>query len=407
MFVLRNAQYLNVYWVYGLSTLLAIFLPALDKFNSSYNFIVIIIFLLCVAVINIFKNSANKYQIFEGLLFFSPVGISFIGCVVAGSATADLIVYSVLYSIYSVILAFFPRRSISHLEKYMSVVIISTIMLIPFAFVSLGFYGIFSPFKMLNVHDGSMSKNTFAVIIICGLCFTVYFTEKYGKQLYLYRVLFIAGLFLTGSRAGLLIGIYLLLFTKFSKKKIFLIMVTTGIVLAMFSNLDNSTQSTSVQLEENRFRRLWDTSQQLLTGDFKVENNADFLRVGILYGGGVAVLKSPIYGNGAGNSPGIIKEAVPFVYFLNDDIVSSIQQKGLGAHNFYLKILLEYGAFSIFQFYFFYRIARRIAQKNKIIYHGYLSIMLFSLTNDIPTALACFPIILIFYMYSLTSSNCK
>lgn len=393
--ILNRFRYMNLFHIYFLCVCLALFFPLISNANKSTLFLVPLLALLAAGILRVARSGLYTSALKDMFLWGAPPVICAIFAMARGGYQWSLLPFLVVYVMQAVILGTATGISRRRLELWIATVSVALLLCVPLGIGAIGTTGSFSPFTIFGQNDGSISKNTYGIVLFSMLVFNLFFIKnKYyrGKYLpYIFLLLCVA----TGSRGLLLTLMYFvgIVFVGLRAKVLIApLLLIAGVFLAI--SVDWSAYS------DNRLIRLGDTIRQIATQEIRDDGNNDLLRLTIIYSAVAAWKENPIVGLGPGHDKIGVQDNLENVYFASDRITDTIGRKVWGTHNFYLKILVEYGVFCIFIVIYFLRLARRLRKIDPVLFHGFVGVLIFSATNNVPTGLVFFPILFLFQAIS-------
>lgn len=378
---------------YIISSVFAVFLPI----NSSYAFLLHLFLTLGMLVVaSLTMPHRPSVRIIDGMLLLFPVVVSSSTAIYSGIMAPVYLPYFALYVMYGLMILLSGAINYREIILIARFYVATCTLLLAFGVISMMNNGSFSPFQAFNINDPSLSKNVFCAMLIgaLGLAGTRDIIPRSESRLFLI-ILLVIGILATESRAGLIalaVGA-VLWFPSFAQRfTVLVILALAGTALLI----------ADVQLEGvllGRVYRLLDLGGDLIGGALEDEGNLDYRRVALAFAGWQGFLDRPIFGWGSGQDVVAIGASLEKVTFASSDTIAHIVSRGQGAHNQYLKNLIEYGILSIFWTLLYLKIARGLLCKKRL-FSGFVALLVFSATNSVLTGLSIFPLFFIYYCLS-------
>jgi len=384
---LFDAWYLNAYSFFLLCTVFGLLVPIFLPLSKSAPFLLVLFTLASLG----FQRAVNKKlpPLLSGLFAMSQ-----------GRFDWSLLPFFVVYLTQAFVLGTANNIPLRKLHLWTSTLSVALLICVPFGIGSLILHGAFSPFTLFDPSDGTFSKNVYGILLFTSMIFWIFWSRSAGKSAYpLVSILLLLLCFATESRGLLLALIYFFGTVVFSMS--FRVLAGPMLVILTIITIQSvDWDSTS----ENRIVRLGDTITQVATQQIYDDGNNDLYRLTIMVSAYQAWNQNKLFGLGPGHDKIGVANNVELVSFASERIIGKVDENVWGTHNFYLKILVEYGAMSLFILIFFWRLARRLRKISKALFHGFIGVLIFSATNNVPTGIVYFPVLFLFQAVSLCPS---
>lgn len=365
--------------------------------DSSYVFLIFIAYLAIGLGFGVaLRPDKGGLLLFDGMLFLAPVVLSALWSVSLGIYEATSLQYLVLYLSYAALVMLAGVASYADLKVLARGYVFICLFLVVVGVIAIFRIGVFTPFQILNLHDSSLSKNVFCAMLLAAVGFAAtpdFFDRPAVRNLLL--IILIFAILATESRAGLLALSVVVFFWKRSLAHyvfvIFGFILASGLLIFFDYYFGGSISG--------RLNRLFLLAQDFLSGNLNDDGNLDYRRVTLLLAGWRGFLDQPLLGWGPGQDAVAISNMVNRIELASTATRQHILSLSQGAHNQYLKNLIEYGVLSFLWVFLYIGIARRIASRPKL-FASFAGLLAFAATNSVLTGLSVFPVFLMYLALS-------